>query len=501
MTLQEDFLVELQYAAEQVTPVAGLDGVAMARRAVRRERVRRASLTGVGGLALAGAIAGGSLLASPTPTGPASGDVPAGWTRVSTGGVALSVPPGLEPSGEVSGLWTADEDFVQVQPLDKDMPLVPAGSGLTPFDLDVPGAVSAEYIKEPQLETSEQEFVGKLDIHLESGEAVRVSLVWTDRADGEEVFADLVRSVAIVGTELPPEPEAAGELQQLDGYVAAVPDGWAESEIGGLTYAVPPTWVDDEASGTAFPFGSAFRHASADGDASLTISQSADSASWPIEVEASSLYPTYTFPLESADVAQVDSRSEDGILREEVRVRRAGGRGYLAQIEVPDTAEGRALALKLVGTFGLGAGSETLPSADDLPLLPTSDVPEEWTETRWGSLRLAVPPEWADTSTSEGGSWVSDAAEPEKVSVSAGRVENEADVIPPYGYRHDVPGAERAIVQVGEVRGDDGRSTFVGTVVLRDGDDRVVLEYSGPIGGDSEARFGMLVDSLEVAGS
>jgi len=504
MTLQDEFLVTLEDAAKQVGPVAGLDGAAMAHRAVRRERARRATLSGVGAVALAGAIAGGTLVMAPVPeTGPATGDVPAGWTPVSAGGVTLAVPPELEASGEAGGLWTAGETFVQVVPLDDDAPLAPQGSGLRPFDLDVPGAASAEYVKEPQLETSAQEFVGTLDVHLESGDAVRVSLVWTDRGEGEEIFADLLRSVAVVdATDLPQAPEAA-RARPLDGFVAGVPDGWSESELAGLTYAVPRSWAEDEASGTAFPAGSRVRTRSADGAASLAITQSADAATWdPDETMFSNVHPTYTFPLEGADVVWVDPRPGDGVLQEQVRIRREGGRGYLLDIEVPDTAEGRALALQLVGTLGFADGSRSPSDPEDLPPFPTSDVPHEWTEARWESLGLSVPPEWADVSTPDGGAWVSDpdAASPdEKVSVSAGSLDRGGKTTSAAGYSHDVPGADQTVVQAGEERGDDGRSTFLGTVELVRGDQSVVLEYSGPAGGDSRARFGMLVQSLELS--
>lgn len=503
MTLQDDFLAELQYAADRVGPVAGLDGVAIARRAVRRERVRRGALTGVGGLTAVGVIAGAWLVADPTTTNdPATTGVPAGWTPVSVGGLGLAVPPGLE-SG-VDGVWEDGDNFVQIQPAD-DLPLVPEGSGLTPTDVVVPGAASAQYVSRADSDpTMVQDFEGDLHVHLESGDVVQVTLIWVEADEGEEVFADLVRSVFVDdSTPALPSPEATPGLLQLEGFAPGVPDGWQEAEFAGLDYAVPPGWVEDENTADAYPVGSSFRAASADGTSSLTILQAVDAGGWPDSIAPSALYPAHTFPLDGADVVQVELRSSDGRDRTTARVRREDGRAYIVTVE--NTADGHALALEFLGALGFAAGSQALPGPDDLPQLPTSEPSEGWTDARWDDVRLAVPPEWTEVPTHDGGgtSWVSDvdAAQPEeKISVSAGTSENGIDALLPYGYRYDVPGAERTVIQVGEQSGTDGGSGFVGTVELYRGDERVTLEYSGPPNGDSQERFGMIVQSLELAG-
>ena len=506
MTLQDDFLTDLRDAAERVGPVAGIDGAQMARRAVRRERVRRVALTGVGGLAAVGAVAGAGLVASPvTSMDPATGAVPAGWTPVSVGGLALAVPPGLDSSAD--GVWERDDNLVQVQPAGEGMPLAPRGSGLTPSDVDVPGAASAEYVTETWSDpTMVQEFLGKLQVHLESGEMVQVSLVWAEADEGEEVFADLVRSVAVDDDSAAlPSPEAPSELRQLEGLVPGVPEGWREAEFAGLEYAVPAGWVEDETAAREFPSGHATRAASADGASSLTILQAADAAGWPDSIAPSALYPAYTFPLDGADVVQVELRSTDGTYSATAKVRREGGRAYLIRLETSETNDARDLALQLVGTLAFASGSETAPGPDELMQLPTSDTPKEWADAHWGDLRLAVPAEWTDTSTSEAGGWTSGpdgATAGESISVHEATVdENGPGWTPPYGYRHDVPGAEYTVIQTGEQAGAEGGSRFVGSAELHRGDKLVSLEYSGPLGGDSEKRFGMLVRSLELAGS
>ncbi|GAA1722835.1 hypothetical protein GCM10009809_18360 [Isoptericola hypogeus] len=510
MTLQDDFVAELQHAADRVGPVAGLDGLAMGRRAVRRGRARRGALTGVGVLAAVGAVAGVSLLTGPTDVGPAASDVPSGWTPVAVGGVRLAVPPGLEPSAD--GLWEDDQDegeqsFVQVQP-GEDLPLVPPGSALTPTDVRIPGAVSAEYVTEDDSDIPgvAQEFLGRLQVVRESGDVVQVTLVWGTVDEGEEMFADLVRSVSVDEESAPlPSPEGVSELQQLEGFAAGVPDGWKEAGFAGLEYAVPPGWVDDDTTTDAFPAGSAFRAESGDGTAALTILQAADAAGWPDSIAPSNLYPASTFPLDGADVVQVEPRSADDRRTTTTRVRREDGRAYIVTTETPDTSDGRALTMRLLGTLGLAAGSAAVPGPDDLPLLPTSEVPPGWVEVHGSELRLAVPPRWTEVLTPDGAGWSSDPddGQPEEtVDVSTATLGDGPGIVPPpYGYRYDVPGAEHAVVQVGEQPGADGGTSFLGTVELYRGDEVVVLEYSGPLHGDSEERFGQLVRSLRLAGS
>jgi hypothetical protein len=500
MTLQDDFVHELQHAAAQVRPVAGLDGAAMAHVAVRRERRRRAALTGVGGLAVVGALAGGWLAARPLATNaPASGGAPEGWTPVSVGGLSLAVPAGLTPSG--LGVWGDDQEFVQVEAAVDLPPLAPRGSGLSAVRVHVPGAVSAEYVTEDSsaLPANEQDFLGKLQVHLESGEVVQVALVWVDAKEGRAVFSDLVGSVvADDATEALPAPGSTPALSPLDGFTTGVPRGWKGAEFAGLVYALPPAWADDEATAGAYPQGSNVRATSGDGTASLTILQAVDAAGWPESLAPSVLYPAHTIPLDGADVAQVDLRTADGAYTATAHVRREGGRAYIVRIETPDTDEGRALALRLLGTLGLGAEAAGAPSTADLPKLPASHAPADWADAHWGDLRLAVPPTWVSTSTADGAAWASGAGAPaEKLTVTVA-----SDAPPtPYGFRYDVPGAESAVVQTGSRPGDDGVASFLGAVDVRRGDAMLHLEYTGPAGAASKQRFGMLVDSLRLAGS
>ncbi|MGW8568213.1 hypothetical protein [Isoptericola sp. NPDC055881] len=507
MTLQDDFLAELQHAAGQVGPVTGLDGAAMGRRAVRRVRARRAALTGVGALAAVGVVAGAGLLPGGTTTiDPAAHDVPAGWTPVAVGGVRLAVPPGLEPT--TAGVWEDDRDegeqsFVQVQPAD-DLALVPTGSGLTPVDVDVPGARSARYVTQDfsDVPSMVQDFDGTLQVVSETGDVVQVTLVWRDADEGEDLFTDLVRSVS-VDEDAPPLPSAEGvaELRPLEGFVAGVPDGWRTAELAGLEYAAPRGWADDRGVAEAFPAGSETRSANADGSASLTVRQAAEFAAWPGSIASSPLDPASTFPLDGADVVQVETRSEDGVERATAHVRRAGGRGYVVTVETPATADGRALALQLLGTLGFAAEAERVPGAQDLPELPTSAVPAGWRETSSGvlGLRLALPPGWAQVPPPDGVDW--SAGGPRETVTAVTEPGDALDAVPTAGYRYDVPGADAVVVRLGDDVTSEGLPCFLGTVELRRGDDAVVLSYSGPRGAASQERFGNLVRSLRVTGN
>lgn len=506
MTLQDDFVTELQHAADRVEPVAALDGAAMGLRAVRRVRARRAALTGVGALAAVGAVAG--VWQGMSPDGvvsPASPDVPDGWTPVAVGGVRLAVPPGLEPS--VDGVWEHDPaddggDFVQVQPA-PDAPLAPPGSGLTPVDVRIPGAESARYVVEQDDDpTVVQDFLGRLQVTLESGDVVQVSLVWVDGAEGEAVFSDLLGTVSVdEDAGGLPDPDGTAVLQPLQGYAPGVPEGWEKESFAGLEYAVPRGWAADDDVADAFPAGSRLRSASADGSAALTVLRSGDFAGWPDSIASSPLDPASTFPLDGADVVQVETGTEDGVDRTTAHLRREGGRGYIVTVEAPASADGRALTRQLLGTLAFDAAAEKVPGLRDLPELPTSAVPDAWRATSSGvlGLQMALPEGWVRVSPPDGVDWSAGrSGETVTVMAAAGDV---LDRVPAAGYRYDVPGADAVVIQQGDDATADGRPCFQGTVALRRGDDAVVLEYSGPRGAASEERFGSLVRSLRVSGS
>lgn len=508
MTLQDDFVTELQHAADRVEPVAALDGTTMGRRAVRRVRARRAALTGVGALAAVGAVAG---VWQGTSTGgvvsPASQDVPDGWTPVAVGGVRLAVPPGLEPS-RLAGVWEQGPandggDLVQVQPV-PDAPLAPPGSGLTPVDVRIPGAESARYVTEDHGDdaSSAQDFVGRLQVTLESGDVVQVSLVWVDGDEGEAVFSDLLGSVSVdEDAGILPDPDGEAVLQPLEGYAPGVPEGWEKESFAGLEYAVPHGWDDDGSAADAFPAGSQVRSASADGSAAVTILRSGDVAGWPGSIASSPLDRASTFPLDGADVVQVETGTEDGVDCTTTHVRREGGRGYVVTVETPASAEGRALTRQLLGTLGFSAAADQVPDLRDLPVLPTSAVPDDWREASSGvlGLRMALPDGWAQVTPPDGVDWSAGrSGETVTVTAAAGDV---LDRVPAAGYGYDVPGADAVVVQQGDDSTPDGEPCFLGTVQLRRGDDAVVLSYSGPRGAASQERFGSLVRSLRVSGS
>ena len=506
MTLQDDFVTELRHAADTVAPVPALDGATMGRRAVRRVRARRAALGGVGALAAVGAVAGVWQVAAPDGVvSPASSDVPDGWTPVAVGGVALAVPPGLEPGA--AGVWEEGPsneggDFVQVQPA-PDAPLVPPGSDLTPVAVRVPGAESARYVTEQDDDpTAVQDFVGTLQVTLESGEVVQVTLVWVDGAEGEQVFSDLLGSVSADPESAPlPDPDGEAVLRPLDGVAPGVPNGWETTSFAGLEYAVPRGWASDASVADSYPAGSRVRFASADGSAAVAVELSSGFAGWPDSIASSPLDPASTFPLDGADVVQVETRTDHGVDSTTAHVRREGGRGYVVTIETPGSADGRALTRHLLGTLGFSASAEQVPAMQDLPELPTSAVPDGWHDLSPGvlGLRLALPGEWSETEPADGVDWSAGwSGETVTVMAAAG---DALDALPTAGYRYDVPGADAVAIQVGDDTTEDGQPCFLGTVELRRGDDAVVLSYSGPRGAASQERFGSIVRSLRVAGS
>ncbi|SKC58395.1 hypothetical protein SAMN04324258_1814 [Krasilnikoviella flava] len=513
MTLQDDFVTELQHAADRVEPVAALDGAAMGRRAVRRVRARRAALTGVGALAAVGTVAGvWQVTSTGGVVGPASSpDVPDGWTPVAVGGVRLAVPPGLEPSRR-AGVWEQGPDddggdFVQVQPAGADAPLVPPGSGLTPVDVRVPGAESARYVVEEHGDdpTFAQDFLGRLQVTLESGDVVQVSLVWVDGGEGEEIFADLVASVSADEDSAPlPDPDGEAELQPLDGFAAGVPAGWEETSFAGLEYALPRGWAADESVADAFPAGERSRSASADGSAAMTVALSDGFARWPESIASSPLDPASTFPLDGADVVQVETMTADGVDSTTAHVRREGGRGYIVTLETPGDADGRALTRQLLGTLGFSAEAATVPGPEDLPEFQTTAVPDGWRAATvggvgGGALRLALPGSWSEGPPPDGVDWA--ASGPDETVTVMAAAGDVLDTAPAAGYRYDVPGADAVALQVGDDTTENGQPCFLGTVELRRGDDAVVLSYYGPRGEASHERFASIVRSLRLSGS
>jgi hypothetical protein len=514
MTLKDGFLTEIQHAADQVGPVSGLDGAAMAHRAVRRGRTRRAALTTLGAFAAVGVVGGSWALLAPeqTPLMPASGGTPDGWVPVAVGGLALAVPPELEWSAE--GRWEVDgpapgkgdESFVQVTTAGEDAPLVPPGSDVEPVDVEVGGAESAAYVVEDFDDPSlVQKFTGRLQVQLESGEVVQVAVVWLDADQGADVFAHLVGSVSVdpEGAVLPPADAVLAPVP-LDGVVPGVPDGWREADLAGLTFAVPPQWQDDEAAAEEFPAGDTARATSADGTSSITVVRAAGADGWPESIAIPGT-PASTFPVEGADVVQVTSSTDDGVFRSTVHLRAEGGLGYIVDVAVPDTVDGRAQSLQLVGALGLTSGAQAAPGPDGFPEFDTVATPADWSAERWQDLRLALPAGWTTASSPEvDARWVPGAgASGESVTVMTAPADVAVDQVSPSGYRVDVPGADQAVVRFGRTTDVDGQPVFLGQVDLTRGDEVVVVEYTAPAdadGVDPAERLAMLVDSLDLSG-
>ncbi|MFI6426119.1 hypothetical protein [Promicromonospora sp. NPDC050880] len=511
MREQSDTLVSLIHdAASHVGPVDGIDGEAMARRAIRHERTRRGVIGGVAALAVAALATVGGLVAGGRQVLPAGWPFGDGWHEVSGGGLILSVPSDFEPydQGEGYPSWGSDEQdgpfdpaavtsAVTVMTLDDGDSLSESEADLV--DVDVPGAESAQYVlAEEGWDVGPQ---GVLQVELESGRVVQVVVVLPDAPDSPELFERLVEGVRV-------DPDATEANFDVQGNTLDVveehPADWTVQEHQGLRFATPGDWVEDALSASREDNWPTVSIDDPDGRLRLQVTTLATTQDPDGEFG-------YTYAMEppsGADRAGAELDPQDGTLHAWIEVRRAGGRTYSIDVYAPDDTGGDRVVRTIAGSLEFTPEAADLPSYGDLtdarPLVDDAPaIPEDWVVVSDApGLRLRVPSDWVDQSGGDGtvvrtapqgdpgeglNAWIEEPG-------LAGNGE-----IPVGGYRLDVPGAERATVRMTDYTayGEAEAAAFNARAEVRLPDGRFVqLTYDGPP--HSGDRFWQILGTLEV---
>ncbi|WP_036970386.1 hypothetical protein [Promicromonospora kroppenstedtii] len=509
MKEQNDTLVSLIHdVADQVGPVAGIDGETMARRAIRHERTRRGVIGGVVTLAVAALVTVGGMMATGKQVLPAGWPFGDGWHEVSGGGLILSVPSDFEAydQGEGYPSWGTDGQegpfdpaevtaAVTVMPLDEGDS--PSESDSDLVEIDVPGAASAQYLLvEEGWDAGPQ---GMLEVELESGRVVQVIVVLPDAPESASLFERLVEGVRV-------DPDATEADLDIQGPALDVieehPADWAVQEHQGLSFAIPGDWVEDDLSAAREGNWPTVSMDDADGELRLQVTTSGASL-----VPDDEFGHTYEMALPpGADRAGAELDPQDGTLHAFIEVRRAEGRTYTIDVYVPEGADGDRVVSTIAGSLEFTAEAEDLPSYEDLPdgralVDAAPPVPEDWVVVSdLPDVRLRVPADW--TSLGEDGELVREAPGDEYegvgVSVEEAGILGNGD-IPVGGYRIDVPGAEQATVRMTDYTayGEEEAAAFNARVEVELPDGRFVqLGYDGPPGSDD--RFWQMLGTLEV---
>ncbi len=275
MKEQSDTLVKLIHdAAGQVGPLDGIDGEAMARRAIRHERARRGVIGGAVVIVLAALGTVGTAWLSERPLLPAL--LP--WVHdasaeVRSDGLVFEVPDGYEefsPTGDP--MWGLDpvipdeEDMDEVAYAASWVAVAPAEDALLAgelignpvADVDVPGAAAARWswysagdVSVPgywERGTGDGDFVGELDVELSDGTVVRLTMSLTDDATPQDTFERLVRTVRVDEGFAGPDDSSTTVQEDLPLIESTdAPESWERTEFNGLTYAAPrpanrPSW-------------------------------------------------------------------------------------------------------------------------------------------------------------------------------------------------------------------------------------------------------------------
>lgn len=533
MKEQSDTLVGLIHdAAAQVGPVDGIDGEAMARRAIRHERTRRGVIGGAAALLLVAVATAGTALALQRPVLPAflpwvQDDGPA---EVRSDGLVFELPDDYEefsPTGDP--MWGLDPvipdddmeviehapSWVAVDPA-QGAPLVGELVGNPVTDVDVPGASAARWswysagdVELPgywERGDGDGDFVGELDVELTSGAVVRLTMSLTGDDAPQETFERLVESVRVDGAPTgPDEPPSAvqEDLPLLE--TTEPPAGWARSELHGLTYAAPGDWAPVGAQGDEHPSDTVLLRRP-DGTAELEIAVADRLENTESLADIASFPNFYRFELADADASTVLVERFDGEYRAYAEVRRAGGRSYTVNLSGYAGAgnlDGELTAI--LGGLGFGPGAtEGAPGYEALdpaePLL--QDPPADWEPATFEGIRLALPP---GLRSDEGswGVWSSDSPDTwEDLSFELWDAEayDQPVALEERGYRYEPRGTTRGTVTVGT---DDqtGEPTFLGRATFHltaDGRKAFTVRYEGA--GATEERWWQILASLDAAG-
>ncbi|WP_454852954.1 hypothetical protein [Promicromonospora soli] len=505
-------------AAGQVGSLEETDGAAREARVNRRQRARRGVLGGVVVLAVLALVAVGALVAGgkqllPAGWGP-SGDAPSGWTEVSEAGLTLAVPQDFERFDEMGVGWIVEPEqddefgdysavFVQPWPLSDESPF-PETYGQA-VETEVTGAASAEYAW-----TSEEDALGDLegalDVELESGRTVRLMIVLADVPDPEGMFEQLVGTVQVdpsfdESTLAMPEDEQP-ELDVVEG----LPSGWDVQEHQGLRFAVPEDWVEDDTSAARDARWPAVSMNDAAGEFRLKVT--ALSSTFDSDEDHSYMYVFEPPP--GADRAGAELTPDGGTLTAWLEVRKAGGRTYSIDLQVPEGEDGDRVVSTVAGSLEFTAEAEDLPAYADLadarPLIDAApEIPEDWVVVEGSGFSLRVPPDWADPGATQDGEVLlnSQSGTGPDEHVDASLVEPGVtgfDEIPIGGYRLDIPGADQAVVRMGDYTeyGEADAFNAHAEIRLADGS-HLMVGYDGGAGPEFEERFWQILGSLEIA--
>lgn len=535
MREQSDALVKLIHdAAGQVGPLDGIDGEAMALRAIRHERRRRGVIGGAAAVVLVALGTVGTVWLAERPVPPAILPWVSDSALVRSDGLAFELPDGYEefsPTGDP--MWGLDpvipdetdmeslpsaESWVAVEPVD-GVPLVGRQVGNPVVDAEVSGAVTAKYswyfadgAGEPMagdLTADEGDFVGELDVELADGTVVRATMKLHDDATPQDTFERFVDTVRI--DEEYEGPETLPMIPQEDLPLleaGEVPASWRQAEFHGLEYAVPGDWTAAGVLDVENP-GDRLILKRPDGKVELQMELTEhlmyiENAQMAAEyAELGEDLPYYRFDLAGADVSQVRIERFDGEYQAYIEVRRAGGRGYMVNLFGRPGAKGLDDDLAAVlGSLGFTAASQDGATAyDNLdpadPLL--QDPPSDWEPVTFEGLEMRLPQElkseegtWGIWNSSSEDSW-------EDLSIVLWDLEayEKPFDLDESGYRYEPSGTMRGVVTVGTdaETGEDflGRATFWLTA---DGRKSFEVRYEGS--GATEERWWQILASLDA---
>jgi hypothetical protein len=449
-----------------------------------------------------------------------SGDVPAGWTEVSGTGLTWGVPPDFEP---IEGAWgvpawgvdpesDADVDIaasmVMVLPLPLDNDSTLAEEYDQVVETEVPGAASAEYAW--RTADGSGDFEGALDVALESGRTLRLILTLTEMPEPEGTFEQLVGTVKVdqsfdESTLAMPEDE-----QPTLDVVEELPSGWEVQEHQGLRFAVPEDWVEDDTSAARDDRWPAVSMNDPAGEFRLKVTVL--SSAFDSDEDHSYMYVFEPPP--GADRAGAELTPDRGTLTAWLEVRKAGGRTYSIDLQVPEGEDGDRIVSTVAGNLEFTTEADDVPSYPDLadarPLIDEApEVPEDWVVVEGNGFSLRVPQEWADPGATQDGEVLLNApSDPSDVgpgeSVDASLIEPGVtgfDEIPIGGYRLDIPGADQATIRMGDYTeyGEAEAKAFNAHVEIRLADgSHLMVGYDGGAGPEFEERFWQILGSLEI---
>lgn len=530
MKEQSDTLVKLIHdAAGQVGPLDGIDGEAMAVRAIRHERARRGVIGSAVAIALVALGTAGTIWFVERPALPAI--LPWGHDlgEVRSDGLVFEVPDDYEefttngdPMWGLDPVIPDDQDtsenayapsWVAVAPAE-DAPLAGEQVGNPVSEVDVPGAVTARWswysaddVSVPgywERGTGDGDFVGELDVELGDGTVVRLTMSLTDDATPQDTFERLVRTVSVDEEFAEPDNPSQTVQEDLPPIESTdAPKSWEPAEFHGLTYAAPEDWKAVGGQDAEHPADTLLLQRQ-DGKAELqlTVTDRLENFESGGDLE---LPDFYRFELADADVSTVLIERFGGEYRAYIEVRRAGGKSYTVNLfGYPGAGDLDDHLAATLGSLGFTAASKDGATAyDDLDPADAllQDPPSGWEPVTFEGLHMRLPEE---LKSEEGtwGIWTTDSADSwEDLSISLW--DREAHDQPldlnENGYRYEPPGTARGTVTV-EVTTETGEPTFLGRATFHltaDGRKAFEVRYEGS--GATEERWWQILASLDAA--